>query len=134
MSETFTFTEPTTALRDWMRTLGLSEQVYAGGLPAGATTGIVITRIGGSVLGPIDDGLYQLDCWATEAKLAAALAGEVVTALAAEGPQTIAPTAGVAFCGLGAVSAVSVSDPAAPDRYRTVVTAELPTKTITPTP
>ncbi|HEY1119886.1 MAG TPA: hypothetical protein VGE43_19380 [Acidimicrobiales bacterium] len=129
--EAFSFTEPTTALRDWLRTI-LDDDVWAGGLPRGATTGIVLTRVGGPIVAPIDDGLYQLDCWATTAPAAAALASRVVTALAGEGRQTIDVDTGLVWCGLGAVSLLSLSDPAAPDRYRTVVTAELPTLTLTP--
>lgn len=129
MSETFTFTEPTTALRDFLRGL-LDDDVWAGGLPKTATDGVVITRIGGS-LDVLDDGLYQLDCWSTRSTSAAALAGRVVTALAAAPRQTIGDE--LVFCGLGAVSVLSLSDPTAPDRYRTVVTAEIPTITV-PTP
>lgn len=131
MSETFTFTEPTTALRDFLRGL-LTDAVFAGGLPKNTTDGVVITRIGGPVE-LVDDGLYQLDCWSTRSTTAAALAGRVVSALAAAPRQVIDADTGLVFCGLGAVSALSLSDPTAPDRYRTVVTAEICTLTI-PTP
>jgi hypothetical protein len=128
VGETFTFTEPTTVLRDWMRTLtAITVDVWAGGIPSGETEGVVLTRIGGNI-DVTDDGIYQLDCWATTAPRAAVIAGQVVTALVAEPPQTMAAT--VAFCGVGSVSALPLFDPSAPDRYRIAVTAEITTKTI----
>lgn len=130
MTEAAVFTEPTTALRDWLRTLLSRADVYAGGLPASTVEGIVITRIGGPWLSPIDDGLYQFDCWDTTAPAAAASASALITALDAASQTVIDAETGLRFCGTGAVSALSLSDPSAPDRYRSAVTAELVTKTV----
>lgn len=128
--EAAVFTEATTVLRDWLRTLLDTADLWAGGMPRNATDGIVVTRIGGDFVSPLDQGLYQFDCWATTAPAAAALASGLVTALDAAPPQTISDT--VRFCGCGPVNVTTLSDPDAPDRYRTVVTAVLPTLTLTP--
>ena len=73
-----TVVEPTTALRDWLRTKGLScgARVYAAGLPQAVTLpATVVTAVGGAVVEPVLEGQYQFDAWADTGPAAAALAG-----------------------------------------------------------
>ena len=132
----FTFTEPTTALRDMVRALnvtGVEARVYAGGFPRTVTSpAVAITRLAGNV-DELDDALYQFDCWATTAPAAAAAAGALVTALVAEGPQVLDTSSGLAFAGVGAITVTNLTDPDAADSFRTIVTAQVAFRTH-PTP
>ena len=77
-------TEPTTAIRDWLRGLSLTVagRVWAGKLPEGPTLpAVVFYRISGTVNEIFDVGFYQLDCLAETPVAAASLAGEIQTAL-----------------------------------------------------
>ena len=79
-----TIVEPTTALRDWLRTeaLACGEAVYAGGLPQAVTLpALVITAVGGTVAEPVLEGTYQFDAWADTGPAAAALAGDLISLL-----------------------------------------------------
>lgn len=76
--------EPTTLIRDWLRGLALSPgaHIYASGRPASEPLpSIVIWRVGGGPVDYQDDGIYQFDCLAANAKAAAALASELTSAL-----------------------------------------------------
>ena len=57
-----TIVEPTTALRDWLRTQALAcgEAVYAGGLPRPSPSpAVAVTAVGGTVAEPVLEGTYQ---------------------------------------------------------------------------
>jgi hypothetical protein len=84
---TLAWTDPTTALRDWLRasssvTALVAQRSYANGLPNSPTLpAIVVTRVGGGPSLPIDIGLYQFDCWAATGSEAAALVNALVRLL-----------------------------------------------------
>lgn len=129
-----TFVEPTTALRDWLRTVATvtaiaSTRGYAGGLPKGATLpAYTLTRVGGGLDGPVDVGTWRFDCWAATQPAADQLAAVLISHLASQGPQNIG-TAGVRFRGASITSLLPVPDPDNPDLYRTTFTAQVVTTT-----
>lgn len=132
MTSSATVVEPTTLLRDWLRTLGLSvgARVYAGGLPQDPELpAVVLWRVGGGLVGsseaPVDSGLYQFDCVATSAAVAAALAGELETALFVN-RYPVALSANVRLTGVGQITGLPMNDPD-PDFNRYLVSAQVVT-------
>lgn len=136
---TVTVTEPTTSLRDWLRTHadivaalptdGAGKRtVYAGGLPATPSLpAVVLNRIGGDVddLG-VDSGLYQFDCWADTASAAGTVAGVIQSLLLNTTTTTIA--SGLSVDGASIESSIYFPDPDSPDTHRYIVTAQVVTK------
>ena len=123
-----TVVEPTTAIRDWLRTKGLDcgARVYAGGLPQAVTLpALVITAVGGTVAEPVLEGTYQFDAWADTGPAAAALAGDLISLLVSTPPTVIAT--GVRFLGATCQAPIATPDPSDPDVYRYVVTAQVVT-------
>lgn len=126
---TIEIVEPTTLIRDWLRTLTLSvdQNVWAGGRPVGDPLGIVLYSVGG---GPVDyqvDGIYQFDCLAANAKAAAALASELASALlSAALPAALSTTTRLE--GFYGVQMLPDNDPD-PDLARHIVTAQATTIT-----
>lgn len=130
--------EPTTQLRDWLRAvkvngLVLSEGgdfstpfgVYAGGRPTDADpTCIVITRIGGAVVEPIDEGLYQFDIWAPTITFVNGLRDVLVMVLTGAPPGPIGGQ--IRFGGATVVSSNAVPDQD-PSLQHLVVTAQVVT-------
>ena len=133
MTLTVPFTEPTTKLRDWLRGLAAvqsvaAQRVYAGGLPKTPTLpAVTIRRIGGGLDGPVDLGLYQIDCWATTAPDASAVASVVGAQVESVG---LTDLTGVSLCG-GTVQSVNYIDTTTPDLYRYSLTVQLVTRTST---
>lgn len=132
MTYPVTYVEPTTVLRDWLRTVTavtdvVSTRVYAGGLPADATLpAIVVTRIAGGLDGAVDLGVYDFDCWGSTHPAAATVANALVGVLATlSGTQPLSST--VRATG-GTVQAVLPQpDLDDPTLYRIVVTAQVTT-------
>jgi len=132
----FTIVEPTTLIRDWMRTLGLSvgQHIYAGGLPNPYSCvddgpAVVLWAAGDGAddyTGQVD-GHYQLDCLASTASVAAQLAGEVKTALTNVVPGT-ALSAHTALHGWFQIGGRADFDPD-PLNQRYIVTAQATTIT-----
>lgn len=123
-----TIVEPTTAIRDWLRTQGLScdEAVYAGGLPQAVTLpALTVTAVGGAVVEPVLEGQYQFDAWADTGPAAAALAAELISLLVSTAPTVIAT--GVRFLGATCQAPIANPDPSDPDVYRYIVTAQVVT-------
>lgn len=123
-----TIVEPTTALRDWLRTeaLACGEAVYAGGLPQAVTLpAVAVTAVGGTVVEPVLEGTYQFGAWADTGPAAAALAGELISLLVSTPPTVIA--SGVRFAGATCQAPIASPDPSDPDVYRYVVTAQVVT-------
>ncbi len=123
-----TIVEPTTALRDWLRTKGLDcgEAVYAGGLPQAVTLpALVVTAVGGAVVEPVLEGVYQFDAWADTGPAAAALAADLISLLVSTPPTVIAT--GVRFLGATCQAPIATPDPSDPDVYRYTVTAQVVT-------
>lgn len=132
----FTITEPTTAIRDWLRTLDLTgiNAVYAGGLPNPYDLGddgpaVVLYRVGGAVdpMTGLDSGDYQFDCLAANAALAAQTAGVLMSALMSP-VWPIALTDTVRLTGVTITNILPMSDPD-PAHNRYLVTAQAVTIT-----
>lgn len=123
-----TIVEPSTALRDWLRTQSLAcgEAVYAAGLPQSVDLpAVVVTAVGGTVNEPVLEGVYQFDAWATTGPAAAALAGELVSLLVSTPSTDIG--GGVRYLGATCQAPIATPDPSDPDVYRYVVTAQVVT-------
>ncbi len=137
MTETHTIIEPTTAIRDWLRTkptitaaVGVDSTdrvaVYAGGLPGAPTyPAVVVTRVGGGLNPPLDLGLYQFDCWAATATAAANLAGVLCSLLESTGPTTLDT---ITIAGANVNTAAADPDLDNPNTHRYIVTAQVVTK------
>lgn len=84
---TLAWTDPTTALRDWLRSASaitslVAQRVWANGLPNDpALPAVVVTRIGGGPSLPLDVGTYQIDCWAPTGSGAVALVNALIRLL-----------------------------------------------------
>lgn len=127
MTTSWTLAAPTSALRDWLRGAGLSvdARVYAGGLPADATLpAVVLHRVSGTFDGPIDVGVYQVDCWAATGPAAETLAYEVASLLVSTAPTDVGA---VRVAGTVVESVAAVPDPDDPDVYRYTVAAQVST-------
>lgn len=123
-----TVVEPTTAIRDWLRTesLACGTAVYAGGLPQAVTLpALTVTAVGGAVVEPVLEGQYQFDAWADTGPAAAALAAELISLLVSTPPTVIATT--VRFLGATCQAPIATPDPSDPDVYRYIVTAQVVT-------
>lgn len=123
-----TVIEPTTAIRDWLRTKSLAcgEAVYAAGLPQAVTLpALVVTAVGGSVVEPVLEGVYQFDAWATTGPAAATLAGQLISLLVSTPSTDIG--GGVRYLGATCQAPIATPDPSDPDVYRYVVTAQVVT-------
>ena len=124
------WTEPTTAIRDWMRddaglTAVVAQRTYAGGLPDSATLpAVVIHRVGG---GPdehgIDFGLYQLDCFGATAPAAATVANAVITFLLSTTDDAMSSTLRHGGSTVNTVLTSPTLDD--PDVHRTIITAQI---------
>jgi len=128
---TWTITEPTQALRDWLRLQAgvvavVGTRVYAGGLPANATfPAATVRRIGGGYDDMVDVGLYQLDVWATKASDAADAASALVELL---GQTTNTSLDGdLILAGVDVQTVLYLTDPN-PDLQRYSITAQVTTK------
>lgn len=135
MTLSVVYTEATTLLRDWLRgvvavTALAGARTYAGGLPDGVTLpAATIRRIGGAPDGPVDLGLYQIDCWAATAPAAATLAAAFASTVESVGVVDLGSN--VSLVG-GVVQSWNVLDTDSPDYYRHTLTVQLPTRTSTP--
>jgi hypothetical protein len=130
MTTAVTIVEPTTLIRDWLRTLDLSVggDVYAGGRPSTEPVpAIVVFRVGGGIVDYQDDGLYQFDCLAGNARTANALASELVSALISAATPLALSTA-TSLRGFYGVQLLPDVTPD-PDLQRTIVTAQATTIT-----
>lgn len=116
--------DPTTLLRDWLRT-GLSRpNLWAGGWPDGADLpGTVMHQITSSLAGLTTTWGYQFDHWATTQPAASQAAGETLQFLARTSPRTVvgeSDTGRVLFGGLiESTVSTSVRPPTSddPDAY-----------------
>lgn len=116
--------EPTTLIRDWLRTELERPNLWAGGWPAtsDAETGTVLHPIASAMEGPVTTWSYQIDHWAHRdagaAPTAAAMAGATVTFLATTPYPTeigATPDAHVHYGGLVEGSVSMFPAPPAPD-------------------
>jgi hypothetical protein len=128
--------DPTQVYRDWLRdqnVAGISQRVYAGGLPTKTEPtlpAMAITRITSTVRVPFELITYQHDCWAATAPAAAALAAALVTLLLTTGADTILGTVDATAVRFGGVDESTISnaytfDPDDPNVHRHRVDAQL---------
>jgi hypothetical protein len=128
------YTEPTTAIRDWLRaeatiTAVVSDRTWAGGLPSTYTLpAIVIHRVGGGLDGPVDLGVYQLDCLASTSTGAATVANAVVSFLSSSSGR-VALSSTLRFGGATVQAVTPIQGLDDPDIHRIMVTAQVVTLT-----
>lgn len=130
---TLVWAEPTTALRDWLRTEDaitdlVDGRTYANGLPDNVPLpALVITRLGGGPSLPIDIGLYQFDCWASTGSGAQALVNALVQLLYSTPSGT--PAGSVTFGGAADDPEILWQPDDLGNTPRYVVTVQIVTKT-----
>jgi hypothetical protein len=139
--------EPTTVLRDWMRTGLERPNLWAGGWPSTAaaeTTGTVLHTIGSTLRGLVTTWSLQIDHWAhKDAPLAAVMCANTLAFLATTTPRTpigATPAGTVLFGGLiEATASMAPRQPTSddPDMYGhtllcDVLTIAVPTPDPTP--
>lgn len=135
MSELPNIIEPTTVLRDWLRTQGITgTNVWAGGLASPDSPdlpALVVTRAGGQLRVPLDLPAFQFDCWAATASEAATIAGSLVTLLLQTRPRTVLGTVDAYEIRWGGVIEETITilpTPITDPRYhRYIVTAQITT-------
>lgn len=128
MPPAVTIVEPTTALRDWLRTQSLTvgQRIYAGGLPKGvALPAIHFQRIGGGTDEQVDQGLYQFDCKAAKASDAAEVASELASLLLSTGRVDLSDDVRMAGAQLAAL--VPIVDPDNESVFDMTLTAQITT-------
>jgi hypothetical protein len=131
MTESVTLVEPTTPLRDWLRTQTLTSgaRIYCDGPPKGVTLpAVVLTRIGGPVQMVMDLGLYQFDCYGETMPDAKSAGYELATLLSSTFEQQLSASPdGCRMAGGSIASMNPIQDPDNPAVYRFVVTAQITT-------
>jgi hypothetical protein len=135
---TVTYAPVIGALRDYLRTVAsvtalVGQRVYVGGLPKNpavpVTPAVVVSRVGGTMVPPVDQALVQFDCWAVSGSDAEQLAVTVAGVLDSVAGSTIL-VSGVRFKGASIVSVNWLPDPAS-DLPRYIVTAQVVAATTT---
>lgn len=97
--------EPTTVIRDWLRTALERPRLWAGGWPQNDTgdTGTILHPISSSLRGLVTTWSFQIDHWATDAPLVAVMCSNTLALLATTTPRTpigSTPAGTVLFGGL----------------------------------
>lgn len=128
MTEPATIVDPSTSLRDWLRTAGtdVAARVYLDGFPKAVTLpAAVLSRIGGPIASPLDIGLWALEVRGATQPETKTAAYELVTFLESAAPETLDDCR---FCGATTASLNTVSDPDDPTVYRMTATVQITTK------
>ena len=136
---TVTYKPTIGAVRDYLRTVPelvaqVGTRIYVGGLPKNPANpvlpAVVVTRVGGAMVPPVDQALVQFDCWATTGSAAEQLAVSVAGVLDSTPGSTLLTT-GVRFKGAQITSVNWLPDPAS-DLPRYIVTAQVVAATTSP--
>lgn len=81
--------EPTTLLRDWLRT-AFDPQIWAGGWPEGQPLpGTIMRPITSTLSGPVTSWSLQFDSYATTQPVASAMSARLATVLLRTPPRTL---------------------------------------------
>lgn len=128
MTLSVTLVDPSSKIRDWLRTqsLAVGVRVYCDGFPKNVTLpAVALSRLGGPIAQMVDLGLYGFEVRDDTAPGVKAAAYELAELLTNTNQEQIHATVRLAGASISALN--SITDPDDPTLFRMVVTAQLVT-------